>query len=341
MIYFKKPLKGFLKNGGYMKDKRNYLKVASIFEIVYVIGMFIYYLFFKKFNDEVIANSFLLIISLYFSILLFKESKKSIDELKKHNIKIRLISVWLFMDTIIPGILGFMFVSSLNEKKKIELPIISKKEITKKDIIKSILTIFIFVFIMFVLPLLNIRKKVFSYIFYIIIFLSVLLLQKDELKEQFLVFKSNFKKYIPFIFKRYIKMLGIMLLVAVPIVLLNKGDVSSNQKEINVMFKSVPFITFILTVLYAPFVEESIFRLSLSKLIKNGKLFIIISGFLFGLLHMVDKFTSFYDLLYVFQYSALGICLAKAFKDSNNIFVPMSMHFIQNFIASILVLLLY
>lgn len=324
-----------------MKDKRNYLKIASIFEIVYVIVMFIYYLFFKKFNDEVIANAFILLISLYFAILFFKESQKSIYELKKHNIKIRLISVWLFMDTILPGILGFMFVSSLNEKKKIELPIISKKEITKKDIIKSILAILIFVFIMFVLPLLNIRKKVFSYIFYIIIFLSVLLLQKDELKEQFLVFKSNFKKYIPFIFKRYIKMLGIMLLVAVPIVLLNKGNVSSNQQEINTMFKNVPFITFILTVLYAPFVEECIFRLSLSKLIKNGKLFIVISGFLFGLLHMIDKFTSFYDLLYVLQYSALGICLAKAYKDSNNIFVPMSMHFIQNFIASILVLLLY
>lgn len=324
-----------------MKDKRNYLKVASIFEIVYVIGMFIYYLFFKKFNDEVIANSFLLIISLYFSILLFKESKKSIDEIKKHSMKIRLISIWLFMDTIIPGILGFMFVSSLNEKKKIELPIIKQEEITKKDIIKSILTIFIFVFIMFVLPLFNIRKKVFSYIFYIIIFLSVLLLHSEELKGQFLIFKNNIKKYMPFIFKRYIKMLGVMLLVAVPIVLLNKGNVSSNQQEINTMFKNVPFITFILTVLYAPFVEECIFRLSLSKLIKNGKLFIIISGFLFGLLHMVDKFTSFYDLLYVFQYSALGICLAKAYKDSNNIFVPMSMHFIQNFIASILVLLLY
>ena len=51
--------------------------------------------------------------------------------------------------------------------------------------------------------------------------------------------------------------------------------------------------------------------------------------------------SSINDLLYVFQYATLGICLAKAYKDSNNIFVSISMHFIQNFLAAILVLLVY
>ena len=75
-------------------------------------------------------------------------------------------------------------VVSVRQKGKFRFGEVIKK--TKKDIIKSVLAIFIFVFIMFVLPLFNIRKKVFSYVFYIIIFLSVLLLQKNELKEQFL-----------------------------------------------------------------------------------------------------------------------------------------------------------
>jgi len=136
-------------------------------------------------------------------------------------------------------------------------------------------------------------------------------------------------------------MLGLMLLVGIPIVLLNNGNTSSNQEALNVMFKKVPMFTLILSTLYAPFVEENIFRLSISKLFNNKTLFIIISGFLFGTLHIIDKFTSFYDLLYIFQYSALGICLAKAYSDSKNIFVSISMHFIQNFIAALLILILY
>lgn len=100
-------------------------------------------------------------------------------------------------------------------------------------------------------------------------------------------------------------------------------------------------VTVILSCLYAPFVEEGVFRLSLSKIFKNKTIFVIVSGFLFGVLHLIDKFTSIYDLLYIFQYAALGICLAKAYKDSNNIFVSISMHFIQNFIAAMLILILY
>ena len=56
---------------------------------------------------------------------------------------------------------------------------------------------------------------------------------------------------------------------------------------------------------------------------------------------MIDKYTNIYDLLYIFEYSALGICLAKAYKDTNNIFISMSMHFIQNTLASIVMVFLY
>lgn len=324
-----------------MRDKRIYLKIASIIELIYVLIMSIYYIFFTKFSDEVIASLFLLFIGLFFGIILYKESRKELKYLKENKYKIAIAGIWLFFEPIVPGVFCFMFLRSLKAKNKLELPQIKEEKITKKDVIKSVSTILIFVFIMFILPLFSFYKTISSYTLYAVIFAVIIILYYDELKKSFLVFKTNIKKYVPFIFKRYLIMLGLMVLVAFPIVLINKGEVSSNQQAINIMFGKVPLITFILTTLYAPFAEESIFRLCISKLIHNKKVFIIASGFLFGLLHMVDKFSSFYDLLYVFQYAALGICLAKAYKDSNNIFVPMSMHFIQNFVASILVLLLY
>ncbi len=324
-----------------MKDKRNYLKIACFIEIIYIICMVIYNLFFVKFNNEVMANLFMLSISLFFTIVLYKESKKDIDYLKDNNIKILLCSIWMFFEPIIPGVLGFFFLSSLKEKKQNKLPEVELKKPSKIEKIKSVIMVLFFILIMFGLPMIDVFKKLPSYFVYIFILTVVIILYHKELINNLKVFLKNIRIYFPFIIKRYFTMLGIMLIVAIPVVLINSGRVSGNQEVINMMFKKVPVVTLLLSCFYAPLTEETIFRLSLSKLFKNKTLFIIISGVLFGVLHVVNNITSFNELLYVLQYATLGICLAKAYSDSNNIFVSISMHFIQNFLAAILVLLLY
>ncbi len=324
-----------------MKDKRNYLKAACILEVIYIITMFIYYLFVIGLKSETIASIFMLLISTFFTIILYNESKKDISYLKTNNIKILIFGIWMFLESIIPGILCFFFLSSIKEKKKIDLPMIKQEKVNKKEKIKSIITLISFMLILFVVPNINFFKNISSYFIYAFILIFIIILYHKELLNNFKIFIKNLKSYLPFIIKRYFIMLGIMLIVAVPIVLINSGKVSGNQEAINEMFKKVPIATLLLSCLYAPLAEESIFRLSLSKLFANKTLFIIISGFLFGILHVINSISSINDLLYVFQYATLGICLAKAYKDSNNIFVSISMHFIQNFLAAILVLLVY
>lgn len=324
-----------------MKDKRNILKLACIIEVLYIISMMTYYLCFKKFNDEVISNVFMLIISTVITALLYLESKKDIEIIKKSKLKTLMCSIWLFLDPVIPGILGFIFLSSISDKKRQTLPDMKEKEVTSNEFFKSLLLILFFVIIMFVFPKFSFFSKIPVYVVYIVIFLIVLLVNFKDIKNDLSMFIKHKNKYIPFVLRRYFMMIGIMIVVAIPIVFLNSGKVSTNQQVLNDMFKKVPIVTLLLSTLYAPFVEENIFRLSLSKILKNKTIFIIVSGFLFGTLHMIDKFISFYDLLYIFQYSALGICLAKAYSDSKNIFVSISMHFIQNFIAAMLILMLY
>lgn len=324
-----------------MKDKRNIIKLACILEGIYIISMMIYCLFFRKMNDEVMANLFMLIISTIVTIMLYKESKKDIKVLKENKLKILMGSIWLFLEPVIPGILGFIFLSQISDKKKINIPVIKEKDVTKKDFYKSLLLVVFFILVMFVFPNYSFFNKIPLYLVYITIFSAVFIMNFKEIKDNFLIFINNLKLYLPFIIKRYFIMLGVMIIVAMPIVLLNNGQASSNQQVLNAMFKKLPMVTVILSCLYAPFVEEGVFRLSLSKIFKNKTIFVIASGFLFGALHLIDKFTSIYDLLYIFQYAALGICLAKAYKDSNNIFVSISMHFIQNFIAAMLILILY
>lgn len=323
-----------------MKDKRKYLKFAFLIEIIYIICSLIYLIVTFKTKDELIATIFLNSISLFFSFVLLSESKKDIKYLKENKGKIIISSIWLLFDILIPGILGFRFLKSLKEKRVVNLPSI-KKDITKKDKIKSILAILIFLIIMFVLPEFDFFEKIPKSLIYIVIFTSIVGLNFNYLINNFKVFIKNLKLYLPFIIKKYFKMLGLLLLVGVPIVLLNNGNTSGNQSSINELFKKLPLITFILTTFYAPIVEELVFRLNFSNLIKNDKLFILVSGFVFGLMHVIGNFSNFQEFLYVFQYSVIGICLAKAYNKTNNIFVSIAMHFMQNFLASVLVLLLF
>lgn len=324
-----------------MKDKRILLKLGALLETVYIILNFIYYFSLNKINDEVIANIFLLAICAFFAVTLYKESKRDINELKKSKAKIIISSIWLFLTNVIPGLFGFAFLLLISDKKDSKLPLIKESPTTMMTYVKSISLLVIFILVMFVLPKFSFFSKIPSYVIYVLMFIITLVFNYKDLKKDLKYLAQNFKIYFPFIIKRYFSMLVIMIIVAIPVVLINNGATSTNQEMINSMFDKLPLATLILSTLYAPFVEESIFRLSLSKLFKNKTLFIIISGVLFGTLHVIDKFTSIYDFLYIFQYATLGICLAKAYKDSNNIFVSMLMHFIQNFLAAILVLLLY
>ncbi len=322
-----------------MKDKRNILKLASLIEFIYVLIFIIFYIIKGKIDEKVIANLFLLTINLITSIILFKESKKEIICISKT--KICISGIIFLLNTVIPGILCFLYLFLIKDKKEEQLPKKNKEIISLKNKIISTISILIFIFVMFLLPEFSIYKNIPKFLLYIFLFLLVLIPNIKTLKNDLLLFIKYKDKYSKFIIKRYIIMLIVMIIVATPIILLNKGNVSTNQKMINVMLKKNAIITILLSCIYAPFTEEGIFRLLLSKIINNKTLFIITSGFLFGIMHMIDKFTSFYDLLYIFQYASLGICLAKAYTDSNNIFVPISMHFIQNFLASLLVILFY
>ena len=56
----------------------------------------------------------------------------------------------------------------------------------------------------------------------------------------------------------------------------------------------------------------------------------MISGILFGSLHVVTSFENIVDLLYIIPYSAPGIAFAYMLTKYNNIFVSMGFHFMHN-----------
>ncbi len=323
-----------------MKDKRNYLKIGSIIGVLYTIYLLIDIFFIKKekSNDVIIGNTFVYIINIVFSVIMFMESRKDINKLKSKKALVIISSIWLFLLLILPGIFGFVFLGSLGEKKKLELPNVTEN-INKKDYVKYIFLLTFFVITMFILPYFIKFNFGSSLLTYLVIFIITILVTKKDLKNNFKIFINNKKIYIKFILKRYLYMLLALIVSSIPILLFKGGEQSANQQLLNNMFSEKPIFIFILTVFYAPIVEELIFRLSIKKLINNKLLFILLSGTLFGIAHVIGDFKDISDLLFAIQYSALGMCLAYAYYDTKNIFTSISMHFIQNFIAVLLMLI--
>ena len=69
-------------------------------------------------------------------------------------------------------------------------------------------------------------------------------------------------------------------------------------------------------------------------------LFIIISGVVFGFMHVIDDSKTLAEFSYVLVYSSLGMYMASLYYKTNNLFTNMSFHFMQNTLGLIGMILL-
>ena len=82
--------------------------------------------------------------------------------------------------------------------------------------------------------------------------------------------------------------------------------------------------------IYAPIIEELIFRRSIRNIIPINSLFILVSGLVFGGLHVVTGYTGPIDLLYLIPYCTPGFIFAYILTKTDNVLVSASIHFMHN-----------
>ena len=114
--------------------------------------------------------------------------------------------------------------------------------------------------------------------------------------------------------------------------------IAANEEGVKQSLQLLPVYMTFSTIIYAPFVEELVFRQALRDIIKNNSLFIIVAGLLFGLVHVIDSYNSFYDLLFVIPYGVMGVCFAYMYCKTESIATSMIIHCIHN---SLLVILFF
>ncbi len=114
-------------------------------------------------------------------------------------------------------------------------------------------------------------------------------------------------------------------------------DESSNNLAVKNMFTSNPILAGITVIFLTPIIEEIVFRLSFRKVIPNGILFVIISGLVFGSLHILS-ITNINELFFLIPYCSLGIILSYIYYKGDSIYYTFIIHILHNLLIALLVL---
>ena len=175
--------------------------------------------------------------------------------------------------------------------------------------------------------LINLSLMIMLFIFY-----------SKSIKENLKDLKLNFKSYIKDNFKYYVIGLLIMIISNIIISFFIEGN-STNETLIREYINIMPIYMIFSSCIYAPFTEEMVFRKSLRNCFNNKVLYILLSGLIFGSMHLLSA-SNLVELVFLIPYSSLGCVFAYMYYKTNNIFVPMTFHMVHNTIIVINYLLM-
>lgn len=135
----------------------------------------------------------------------------------------------------------------------------------------------------------------------------------------------------------FVKIISAMLMAELCSLFGYDVSISENQEVVNSFASSAPILMLLTSSITTPIVEEGIFRLGIGNAIKNKYLFIVVSGLVFGLLHIFPTDLSLpYALITSIPYVSIGMTLAYIYKKEDNIYHSILQHGINNFISMIL-----
>ena len=227
------------------------------------------------------------------------------------------------------------------------------------NIIKFIISIGMFFFlsnlISGILRRLGIDINIFDYTDYgyldtlveLIFALIVYILYRKYFNKDYNEFENNFKNNINDIFKFFaiffvLKIISSVVTSIIGYIFDMNILESENQNIIVKITEKTPILMLISTVILAPIVEEGIFRLGLRKIIKNDYLFILISGLVFGFMHIFPTDLSMsIALTYSITYVTMGFYLAYIYVEKDNIWINILIHSLNNLISMIAILMFY
>lgn len=316
-----------------IEEKKNILKK---FSIAFIFINILYALFEMITSDslEIIVSDLIIFgIGIIINGIIFLLLKNY----EKLKIPIVLLGLFNFFSGLIVFIAQiFVMVIELSADKSKKPKQLPKLEMNYPKKPYGFILAFILVFIVFYSSLLNYFNFSLDYnniimvlIMYGTEIIALIIPFRKDLIENFKSIKGNISVYLRYVFK----MFGLIVLAQLSINLIIYallGENSTNESAL----KELPFLTkAILAMLIAPFTEEVLFRGFIRKIIKNDKVFIIVSSLIFGLLHVWYVEENVLMYLYGITYVVMGAILARTYVKTNNIYTNIAVHSANNSIA--------
>ena len=300
-------------------------------------------------NNKTIINQnkniFITVISLYLFLMVMPFI---IFNLASISIKLpsNLIKIISFIYALICALIAYINYKKLNK-------LVDKEKIKRSNTLrKGILVIFTYFFT-------TIFEGVFLYllepnyqdlpIFTKTIYLSlyeliqvgiIIYILRDEIRMCIKDIKKNHKDYFSSCGKYYLIALVLMAISNILISIVNSGNIAGNEQTVREIFSKAPPYMYFSAVIIAPMLEELTFRQGIRNIFTNDKVFIIISGLVFGGLHVMGNVNTPIDLLYLIPYSIPGMAFAYMLTKTKNIFTSMGFHFLHNGITMTLQLII-
>ena len=159
---------------------------------------------------------------------------------------------------------------------------------------------------------------------------ALILLFRKEIIKGLKDLKSHFLERSTLSLECWIVGCLIMTVSSLIISFILKENVSANEQAVRDSIKQAPLYMLFTCSIVAPILEEMTFRRALRGFIKWNWLFIILSGTIFGLLHVTSKDFTPLHLLYVIPYGSMGCAFAYLYAKTDNITLPIIVHMLHN-----------
>lgn len=178
----------------------------------------------------------------------------------------------------------------------------------------------------------KLSNNLFETFTYIVIIISLIIINKMNIKKEIIDFKKNYKNYLKNGLIYWI--IGLFLMIGSNYIITIYQSLPSNEILIRNNL-SVNFIfMFLSSVIISPILEEILFRYSFSK-IKNKYIYIIISSLLFALVHI----SSFTELIFLIPYGFLGLAFTLTYYKNKNIISSIIIHTLHNYFVLLIITL--
>ena len=178
---------------------------------------------------------------------------------------------------------------------------------------------------------LSVIKEVFFLILLIIIY-------RKYLVEKWHDFKNKFHDYFDVSFKWWL--LGLIIMYISNIILISiNNNIGENEEAVQSIITAYPVIAIFMTTFFAPIIEELIFRKSMQDCFNSKNLFAIISGLVFGYIHVMGA-SSLIEYLFIIPYGALGYSFAQILNKTDNIYATIMIHALHNGILTLIQVIL-